>query len=1005
MIFAVAVVAVAAAAAGPTYYSAAQTSILRDTLGSAPVVGRGFEVTQSGPVSGTIDGLSSEVSGVIAEGLGPGSAGMRSRMFQPQIEAIESTAFDEAQRQAIPLVWRSDVCSHLAVAGSCPARRGEVIASRSLAAAFGLRIGQRLAVPSWGTLTITGIYTPPAGGDYWFDRTGTYFPAEFPPGGPGARGPVVASVDALFTVRDTLEDAPAGTQGSDVLDELLAPGAVRPGDVKRIDGAVNALINNYQLQSAQAVATSVLPSTVGAVTSAWSSLAVPVLLISAQLLGLAWLLLFLLVTDEAEARGPEVALAKLRGHGRLRTVAFGLSEPVMLLAVALPVGVLAGWGATSLLSHDLLRPGTPVALPPLAWATAAAAVVGGLMAAILASRRMLSRTVVEQWRRTGRHAAERGWVIDAILLTAAAVGLLDLLATGTVSSAHKNALALLVPGLLGLAVAVVASRLLPIACRALTAGSRGVGGLGAYLALRHVARRPGGARTTIMVATAFALATFAIAAWAVNDRNDTVLARAQVGAPYVLYVNTLPGTDLGALVDRADPSGLDAAPVVEYQSSSTVTMAVDPARWAKVATWPESPPEGISKMLDPPAPLPLVLDGSSVRISAAIERLSPPGSTLVLDVDSRGATAPTPVQLGTPPASGRYIATAGLVGCPCVLQDLTLQPPPSAFSSGPSARGTLTLAGIEVQRRPGGEWSPVPAGLADPQRWSAPGTPGLVLAGHGGLTWTFDPRGQGGDAVLAPVDKPLPLPAVAAEAVTAGRTGPDTVAGVDGANLAVDVERVVPAVPGAPANGVLVDLDYARLAADTFVSSQATEQVWVAAAARTRIADRLQRLGVAVSATTSQAGVKSVLGRQGPGLARVLFLAEAGVAAALAAAGAILGLYLSARRRRYEYAALRVTGLRTRTLLGSLVAEQLIVLAFGLAVGIGAGLVAVDVALRAVPEFLTVPAAPRLSYLPPPGELVGLLAAVVAVVLAGALISGAIMIRSVRLDQLREAPA
>jgi hypothetical protein len=930
---------------------------------------------------------------------------LESRIFQPQIEALESAAFDEAERQSIPLVWRSNVCAHLAIEGSCPVRRGEVISSRSLADAFGLRTGQHLAVPSWGTLTITGIYMPPAGGDYWFDRIGSYFPAEFPPGGSSARGPVAASVDALFTARDTLEGAPPGTQGSDVLDDLLAPGAVSPGDVKRIESAVNGLMNNYQLQSAEAVATSVLPSTAGTVTSAWSSLAVPVLLISAQLLGLAWLLLFLLVTDEAEARGPEVALAKLRGHGRLRTVAFGLSEPAILLAVALPVGALAGWGATSLLSHDLLRPGTPVALPPLAWATAAAAVVGGLMAAILASRRMLGRTVVEQWRRTGRHAAERGWVIDAILLTAAAAGLVDLLATGTVSSAHKSALALLVPGLLGLAVAVVASRLLPIVCRALTAGGRGVGGLGAYLALRHVARRPGGARTTIMVATAFALATFAIAAWAVNDRNDTVLARAQVGAPYVLYVNTPPGTNLSSLVDQADPSGVEAAPVVEYQANSTVTMAVDPARWAKVATWPQSPPEGMTRLLDPPAPPPLVLDGSSVRISAAIGRVSPPDSTLILDVDSRGATAPTPVQLGSPPSSGRYTATAGLVGCPCVLQDLTLQPPPTAYASGPSAKGTLTITGIEVQRGPGGQWSPVPAGLADSHRWSAPGTPGQVRASPRGLTWTFDPRGHGADAVLAPVDKPSPLPAVAAEAVTAGKTGPDTVAGVDGANLPVDVDELVPAVPGSPANGVLVDLDYARLAADTFVSSQATEQVWVAAAARSRIADRLQRLGVAVSATTSQAGVKAVLGRQGPGLARVLFLAEAGVAAALAAAGAILGLYLSARRRRYEYAALRVTGLRTRTLLGSLVAEQLIVLAFGLAVGIGAGLAAVDVALRSVPEFLTVPSAPHLSYLPPPGELAALLAAVVAVVLAGALVSGVIMIRSVRLDQLREAPA
>jgi ABC-type antimicrobial peptide transport system permease subunit len=137
----------------------------------------------------------------------------------------------------------------------------------------------------------------------------------------------------------------------------------------------------------------------------------------------------------------------------------------------------------------------------------------------------------------------------------------------------------------------------------------------------------------------------------------------------------------------------------------------------------------------------------------------------------------------------------------------------------------------------------------------------------------------------------------------------------------------------------------------------------------------------------------------------VLFLAEAGAAAALAAGGAILGLYLSARRRRYEYAALVVTGVRSRSLLASLVAEQLIVVVFGLLVGVAAGLAAVEVALRAVPEFLVAPAAPALSYLPPNGQLAALLAFAAAVVIGGALLASLALIRSVRLDELRAGPA
>jgi hypothetical protein len=193
-----------------------------------------------------------------------------------------------------------------------------------------------------------------------------------------------------------------------------------------------------------------------------------------------------------------------------------MSEPVLLLALALPIGILAGWGATAALSRVLLRPGTPVVLPPLAWATAAAAAVGGLCAAILAARRTLRRPVLEEWRRSGRRVTDRSWVTDAVLATAAVAGLVELAVTGQIGSARHGALVLLVPGLLGLAIAVIASRLLPLACRAAFSRTGTGGSIGVFLAIRHVARRPGGVRTTIVLATAFALATFAVTAWSVG---------------------------------------------------------------------------------------------------------------------------------------------------------------------------------------------------------------------------------------------------------------------------------------------------------------------------------------------------------------------------------------------------------------------------------------------------------------------------------------------------------
>jgi hypothetical protein len=53
MILAVAVVAAAAAAAGPVYYQSARISILDDTLASATVLGRGYQATTTGTISGS----------------------------------------------------------------------------------------------------------------------------------------------------------------------------------------------------------------------------------------------------------------------------------------------------------------------------------------------------------------------------------------------------------------------------------------------------------------------------------------------------------------------------------------------------------------------------------------------------------------------------------------------------------------------------------------------------------------------------------------------------------------------------------------------------------------------------------------------------------------------------------------------------------------------------------------------------------------------------------------
>lgn len=985
----VAVVAVAAAVAGPTYDAASETSILHDGLSRADVLGRGYEVVQSGSVAGPF--------APISDALGS-DLGVSQRLFAPSVEAREGSAYDASTRATLALVWRSGACTHLVVTGRCAGAPGEVVVSRSLARVNDWHIGQQVAFPTWGTLTVTGTYAAPGpADDYWLDRQSTYFPFEYPP---AASRSSRSLADAMFTPERTLTDAPGDPQGQLVVDDVLQSRRVTPGDVPALDRRVEAVLTDSRLVDLQAVAVSDIPPTLATVRSGWSSLAVPVLLVTLQLLALAWLLLFLLVSETIAARGPEIALAKLRGFGARRAATFALSEPLAVLALALPCGAAAGWGASAALGRVLLLGGTPIGFPAVSWLAAIGATIGGAAAVGIASLRTIRRPVIEQWRRAGRAANARSWALDAIVLTAAAAGVGELLGSGTVTSAHRSALSLLVPGLMGVAVAVVASRLLPLACGA-ALGRRRESGLATFLALRHVARRPGGSRTTIMLTTAFALATFALSAWSVGRSNFATVAGAQLGAPTVLTVSSASGADVGDAVAAADPGGRLATPVEIVASNGATTLAVDPTSWARIATWHRGPPsKAVIAALDPPAAPTVTLAGDAVRIQLSVTHLSLAATGLTMDVQAPTGEGLTPVDFPALPTAGPVSETAPLESCPCRMADLALQPDPTLGGSQP-LQGSVTVQRIEVHDQSG--WHPVGARLTDPSAWggdTSPGVQGSVTGASTGLQWSFSVPGNT-LATLRYLDRPFPLPALASSGLTAGRTGAYAATGLDGENLPVQVVAALHVVPGAPADGVVVDRRYADIAASGIRPD--TAEVWVAPGAAATMATRLKAAGLTITSTQTVAAAVAAYNRQGPGLAQVLFLAEAAAAAVLAAGGSILGLYLTARRRRYELAALMASGLSRRTLRRASLLEQVIVLSYGIVTGVATGLVAAAVVLRDVPEFLASPGVPGLATFPAPASLVlPLAAAVVAAAVAGG-VAAIRLVAGTRLEQLRES--
>jgi len=994
MIFILTVVGTAAAAAGPAYYQAARTSILHDTLATSSFEGRGFEAAQSGPVAGMLAVTSSLVNTQLAHFLGPARS---EHLFAPQVDSIEATV-GVAPYGAMPLVWRTDFCAHLRIQGACPTRKGQIIVSTQLAKATDWHIGQRLTVANWPTFTITGTYAVPnLGQAYWSTRGQIYFPAE-------------NVQDAFFAPRATLDGAEAGQQGSVIVDEMVSTDNVSTGSVGVLKTALNDLALDPVLGSSQVVVSTALPGTLGAVQSAWHSVAVPVALITAQLLALCLLLLFTAVTEAVDGRGADIALARLRGHGRVRTLGFGLSEPVLVLLVALPVGVLAGWSAARGLSDARLRPGTPVILPGLAWAVAAAVVIAGFAAVLQAAFRAVRRPVTEQWRRSGPQATHRGWVVDAVLATAAVAALADLVRGGETSQGSGSTLGLLVPGLLGLAVAVVASRVLPVLCRSAFGVTQRRGGLGIYLALRHIARRSGGIRTTIVLATAFTLATYAIGAWFVSRSNEDMVAARRVGAPAVLTVSVPAGKDLGTVVDKADPSGKLAVPVLRYTDEISsdplhTLLAVDPGRFARIAA--ASPgfrptPAELTSALAPPAPPAVQLNGDALRVTVRVDSISLPGALLTADVDAQGAT---PVSLGNLPARGTATFTGDLVDCPCVLQDLDIS---ASSPSNPQLLepviGKVTITGIAVRHN--GTWTSLgPALLAAASRWAPQEggrLGGKLTAGAGGLTWQFH-SAKLVDSTLVSVNRPQQLPVVLSAGVAQPGAGIVQASGLDGNQATFRVASQVPGLPSITSAGGIVDLRYADLAAD-FNYPQADEQVWLAAGAQQLIEKRLKAQGVQIMSAETAASVSAFLGRQGPGLGNILFLADAAAAVLLASGTAVLGLYVSARRRRYEYAAMEASGVARRSLRRSLLIEIGVVSVFGSITGIVAGLASLAIAIRGVPEFIKNPGVP-LNYHPPGQQLAIWLGISVVLLLAAACAAAIALIRGIRSEQLRESSA
>ncbi len=1015
-VFVVAVVAILAATVGPIYLHAVDETVLARHLKDASLFQRDVLVsrhTEPGFPGVNWDAQVRRLAGEVAHG----------RLFAPPVfEEEADVVYGSAQPFGSEIASIEDLCGHLRIVrGSCLSGNStdQTLISENTATAEHLAVGGTLATTANNgvgiRLHVTGIYRPIApAGPFWqrwyLFRFGQPGPQNLPPPGDALFVTPAALSSRLEQVSQTLSaNAPLrlGTVGYDDI-----------GQLRSTIAQVNATIAHLTYRAAAsgasgATVTTSLPEILDETTRETSLAGTLVTVATAQLALLAIFLLYAVVANTTMAQGPEVALAKLRGRRAGSVVLQSIAQPVALVLGAAPVAALLAWIVVRLLAAPLLGRPVDVAFPPVAYGVAALGVLSGVLAAVVAARRIVV-TPVGALMRLGADppGSQTGLLVaDAAAVTIAVAGLIELEAGGVLSSGKPNPLSVLAPTLLAVAAAVVALRLLPRLGRRLARWTRDSSRMATFLAVRQLLRRPAEARAVLLVAVAVSIAAFALTAWADASHNRSLRALNTAGADTVLFVRPGAGVyDLRAAVDRADPGGHSMAVAYTNAAQLPPLIAVDTARFARVAPWvPGNAPTPLSSLLRRLVwrTQPVTVAGTRLRLH--IDLIRHPRQTVHLAValaqpnHDQAARTVAPVVPGT----GSYavsLPAACARGCRVAALDLTANTPNNPFA----AQGNEIDAVIGASVLSDGRWRPV-VSFKDKGRWRGDGK-GPTAIGTAGASLSLDVRQFPGSPTWPSVVSaavPSGLPAAVASATAAQYQGNQihsvVAVGLDGQTVSVDgVIRSV-ALPQVDRNGIMVDFGTALAAMHSSAASTTQYQVWLSSSAPSNMAARLARQHVYVKRAIHSSTYRSPLDNSGPAFADSLFLIAALAAIVLAVGATAVGRVVSIRRRGYELAALEAVGVSPRTLRRATAAEQGSIFGIGLLVGLAAGLVGSQLALASTPIFVDTSTGPPLELGLPWGLLAALAFGLLVVFVVVSLVIARLVERAATPSQLRAA--
>lgn len=933
-----AMTATASAVLATGYLRAAQESVLADGLRSAPASATGLVVAASGTdASGTpaIDQAHLAVNQAFATR--PVLAGQFDR---PIAAADTDTLVTGSGTDAMArLAYREGVCAHLVVTGACPASNGEVLVSERSATINHITVGKRLTVgfdpgasrrpPGVHTLrvTVVGLYTPNDPTEpYW--GTNAYFANGVDPTGVTPR-----RTDAVFTASEqdvrTDPQAIVGTH----LEMLLRPATVTTDGVPRLRQDLATF--TLSVKAANLTVDSALPQVLDDVAAEQRSLRRTVPVVGVPLVLLCLFVLFLVVAALAEERGPEIALAKLRGFPTGRAARFGIAEVLLLIALAAPLGAALGAALVEVAARMLLAPGVRVEpwLPTIAAGVLTPA--AGASAAWLAARRTLARPVLGLLRRVPERTGWRAGLVEIVAVVAAAASLV------AAFDDRSSPLALLAAPLIALVAGLVAARLSTILARVRLRRSARRGKIVGLLAGARLARQPGRYRVIVVVTVAVALLVFGATAWDIGAAARVDRARDTLGADRVYSVIAPYPSALVAAVGAADP-GENSMAVVrgrqQFAGGDVDLVGVQSLLLPKVARWRGESTDrvGALSVALHPSVAPEVLLRGVVTVTGTVTSTVDDTVHLGVLISSAGQP-PRTVQLGTLAADVQvYQAVLPGCGAGCRLLGITV---------GRVATHGRAAAAIRITSIASGGSSIT--SFVDASYWQvAPDrAPAATVTATTGSALrlrvaTTDPN----DALVSYRDTPDSLPAVLAGPSPAA----DRTAGAfDFPSFADDKEpfRIVARtdrLPRVGGHGLLFDLDDAvGMAERSGTLADATGlryEVWANAEAPTDLVQRLRRQGISVLRTESVDGYLDQLSRGAPALGLWLYLFAGALALLLAVGVVLLGAYLGAATRVYEYAALKVAGVRPAMLRRAVIREYRSTLGVALIVGVASGL-------------------------------------------------------------------